>query len=135
MLDSQNSYVRGLAEAFEKSYTANGGKLIGKGSYTTNTTDFSTILDNVKTSGAQMLWIPDAYNVVNLIAAQVKEKGISVVASLCGTEDDPQDYGKQKKELEKMGVIIMPSNAQAARFSALVATKRTCLPKPWRRQG
>ncbi|MCG2676919.1 hypothetical protein L6304_07125 [bacterium] len=28
------------------------------------------------------------------------------------------------ERLEKMGVIIMPSNAQAARFAALVATKR-----------
>ena len=51
---------------------------------------------------------------------EAKERNVSVVASLCGTEDDPQDYGKQKRELDKMGVIIMPSNAQAARFAALV---------------
>lgn len=55
---------------------------------------------------------------------EARESNISVVASLCGTDGDPQDYKKQKKILEKMGIIVMPSNAQAARFAALVATKR-----------
>ena len=54
---------------------------------------------------------------------EAKVRNVSVIASLCGTEDDPQDYGKQKRELEKMGVIIMPSNAQAARFTALVVRR------------
>ncbi len=54
---------------------------------------------------------------------ETKVRNVSVIASLCGTEDDPQDYGKQKRELEKMGVIIMPSNAQAARFTALVVRR------------
>ena len=54
---------------------------------------------------------------------EAKERNVSVVASLCGTENDPQDYKRQKEELEKMGVIIMPSNAQAARFAALVVRR------------
>ncbi|HEA47202.1 MAG TPA: acyl-CoA synthetase FdrA [bacterium] len=54
---------------------------------------------------------------------EAKEKNVSVIASLCGTEDDPQDYKRQREELEKMGVIIMPSNAQAARLAALIITR------------
>ncbi|MCG8639657.1 MAG: acyl-CoA synthetase FdrA, partial [Desulfobacterales bacterium] len=43
------------------------------------------------------------------------EKGghLSIVASICGTEDDPQNLQEQKEKLEGVGVIVMPSNAQA----------------------
>ena len=34
-----------------------------------------------------------------------------------------QNYQKQVKLLEEIGAIIMPSNAQAARMAALIATK------------
>ena len=62
---------------------------------------------------------------------KAKERNILVVASLCGTEEDPQVYKEQKKSLEKMGVIIMPSNAEAARFAALVATRGKVRKKIW----
>src|SRR5712692_1302914 len=48
---------------------------------------------------------------------------LSVVASIVGTREDPQDIRKQAKELASAGVVLMPSNAQAARFAALVASK------------
>ena len=48
---------------------------------------------------------------------------LSVVASIIGTREDPQDIHKQAKELASAGVVLMPSNAQAARFAALVASK------------
>lgn len=47
-----------------------------------------------------------------------KGKYLSVVGYICGTEADPQNYGEQKEKLEKAGVIIMPSNAQAVRYCA-----------------
>ena len=48
---------------------------------------------------------------------------LSVVASIVGTSLDPQEFHKQYKLLEDVGVIIMPSNAQAARMAALIATR------------
>lgn len=48
---------------------------------------------------------------------------LSVVASIVGTPEDPQDLRKQKKRLEEAGVVVMPSNAQATRMVALVATR------------
>ena len=48
---------------------------------------------------------------------------LSVVASIVGTSLDPQEIEKQYKLLEDVGVIIMPSNAQAARLAALIATR------------
>lgn len=78
------------------------------------------LLDIVLGYGAH----PDPANALAPAIKEARERNISVVASLCGTEDDPQEYEKQKEELKKIGVIIMPSNTQAARFAALVATKR-----------
>ncbi len=59
-------------------------------------------------------------------AKRITDRGggyLSVVASVCGTPRDPQGLPKQRKELERAGVIVMPSNAQAARMAALIATK------------
>jgi FdrA protein len=55
----------------------------------------------------------------------VKNRGgsLSVVASICGTEGDPQNFPKQVKVLEEAGVIVFPSSAQAAQFCALLAAR------------
>ncbi|NPV78080.1 MAG: ABC transporter substrate-binding protein [Anaerolineae bacterium] len=79
MLDQGNDYVRGLAEAFEKSFTELGGKIVGKETYTSQDTDFSAILTKVAESKAEVLYLPDYYNIVNLVGAQAKEKGVTAV--------------------------------------------------------
>jgi FdrA protein len=52
--------------------------------------------------------------------ATAQGRHVSYVASITGTNEDPQNYEKQKRALEQAGVLILPSNAQAARFSALL---------------
>ncbi len=54
--------------------------------------------------------------------AKKKGRFLSVVASVVGTPDDPQNMMKQEAELRKAGVIIMPSNAQASRIAGMIAT-------------
>ena len=55
---------------------------------------------------------------------EAKKRGgsLSVVASICGTEGDPQDFQKQVKMLEEAGGIVFPSSAQAAQFCVLLAS-------------
>lgn len=48
---------------------------------------------------------------------------LSVVASIVGTYEDPQGYQDQKKKLLKAGTLVLPSNAQASRMAALIATR------------
>jgi len=79
MFDQGNDYVRGLAEAFEKSFTEMGGQVVGKESYTATDTDFSAILTKVAESNADILYLPDYYNIVNLVGAQAKDKGVTSV--------------------------------------------------------
>jgi FdrA protein len=49
---------------------------------------------------------------------QTQKRGgsLTVVASVCGTEGDPQGSKQQAKLLEEAGVVVFPSSAQAAQF-------------------
>ena len=48
-----------------------------------------------------------------------KENGhLTVVASLCGTDNDPQDLDQQVRLLQEQGVIVFFSNAGAAFYCA-----------------
>jgi FdrA protein len=58
---------------------------------------------------------------------RVKQKGgsLTVVASVCGTQEDPQDLKQQVSQLEDAGVVVFLSSSRAALFSAsLAATLR-----------
>jgi FdrA protein len=44
----------------------------------------------------------------------------AVVASVCGTSSDPQDLVAQEARLAEVGVILAPSNAQAAVLAARI---------------
>ena len=55
-----------------------------------------------------------------------KERGaqLTVVASVCGTKDDPQDLNLQTSMLREQGVIVFNSNARAALFCAQLLESR-----------
>jgi FdrA protein len=50
-------------------------------------------------------------------------RGLAVVASVTGTERDPQVRSIQAAVLRRAGVLILDSNAQAARLAALIAAR------------
>jgi FdrA protein len=50
--------------------------------------------------------------------------GPPVVASVCGTDADPQGYSRQAETLRQAGVLVLPSNADAALFAARMVTRR-----------
>jgi len=79
MSDQGNDYVRGLAEVFSEKFVEYGGEIVGSETYTGTDTDFSAILTKVADSGAEVLYLPDYYNVINLVAAQAKQLGITAV--------------------------------------------------------
>jgi FdrA protein len=47
-------------------------------------------------------------------------RDLAVVASVCGTEADPQCSSAQTRMLEQAGVAVLPSNAAAARHAAAI---------------
>ena len=46
-----------------------------------------------------------------------------IVASVCGTEDDPQVYSAQVEKLREAGILVAPSNAHAAELALTLATR------------
>jgi FdrA protein len=57
-------------------------------------------------------------------ARAVAERGgraLAVVASIVGTEADPQGLARQQARLEAAGAWVLPSNARAARVAAAIA--------------
>jgi hypothetical protein len=48
-------------------------------------------------------------------------RSLAIVASVVGTEGDPQGLSAQTAALEAAGVEVLPSNGQATRFAALLA--------------
>jgi sugar phosphate isomerase/epimerase len=52
--------------------------------------------------------------------AAAEGRGLAVVASVVGSARDPQGLVGQITALEEAGAEVLPSNAQAARFAALL---------------
>lgn len=78
-LDQGNDYVRGLAEFFRDAFVAGGGEVVVWETYTGQDQDFSAILTKVKDANPDILYLPDYYSTVNLIAAQALERGITAL--------------------------------------------------------
>lgn len=55
--------------------------------------------------------------------AEISGRKIAFIASVCGTDKDPQNLSAQEKALADAGVILTESNAQAALLSAMVIKK------------
>jgi succinyl-CoA synthetase alpha subunit len=53
--------------------------------------------------------------------AHAQGRYLAIVASVCGTDQDPQGRAAQIAALQSHGVVVMPSNAQAARLVARIA--------------
>ena len=54
---------------------------------------------------------------------QSKGEDLIFIASICGTENDPQDLAESERKLQEAGVIVMPSNAQAVRLAGLIINR------------
>lgn len=80
--DLSNDYSKGLAEYFKAAFEEHGGQVVAYESYGKDDVDFSGILTKVAAAQPEVLYIPDYYNKVNLIAAQTRDRGIQ--ATLLG---------------------------------------------------
>jgi len=73
------------------------------------------LLDLVLGYGANLNPLEDI--MPSLVEAFIQNKELSIVASVTGTETDPQARFKVVKALEAAGVLVMPSNAGACRLA------------------
>lgn len=60
--------------------------------------------------------------------ARAAGRDLAFIASVCGTERDPQQLSRQETALRQAGVLLAPSNAAAARLASRVLCKRVFMP-------
>ena len=79
LYDVGNDYVKGLAEYSRDSFIEMGGEVAVYEAYTKADTDSSGLLGNMAAAARDVIFLPDYYPKVNLIAAQIQERGIEAL--------------------------------------------------------
>ncbi|MEO0127460.1 MAG: ABC transporter substrate-binding protein [candidate division WOR-3 bacterium] len=79
LYDVGNDYVKGLAEFYRDNFIQGGGQVLVYESYQKDDTDFSALLTKVKQANPDILYIPDYYNKVGLIAKQARQIGVKSI--------------------------------------------------------
>ena len=79
MEDPGNEYVLGQTEEFRENFESLGGKIVNTAQYSGTDQDFRGILTTVFHSDVDMVYIPDYYDVVNIVGRQAKEMGIDAI--------------------------------------------------------
>ena len=77
LYDIQNDYSVGLEENFVKAFETGGGTVVARESYSTGDKDFNAQLTKIKNAAPDVVYIPDYYGTVALIARQLRMQGIT----------------------------------------------------------
>lgn len=78
LIDVKSDYSTGLAEFFERTFTSNGGQIVGKQSYSKGDSDFRSQLTALKGSAPEVIFVPGYYNDIGQIAIQARDLGMQM---------------------------------------------------------
>jgi branched-chain amino acid transport system substrate-binding protein len=78
LYDNGSDYSLGLKDNFEASFKRAGGTIAASESYITGDVDFNAQLTKIRTANPDVVYLPDYYGTVALIAKQLRAQGISV---------------------------------------------------------
>ncbi len=84
-------YSAGLAAAFREAFAISGGKILAFDSYLQNDADYSVALNNISRLKPDVLYLPDQYQKVRLIAKQAREKKVNAIF-IGGDDWDSAEY-------------------------------------------
>ena len=76
LYDVSNDYSKGLAEFFKSTFVKGGGTVTAYESYQKDDVDFSALITKLAMKKPEVIYLPDYYNKVGLIAKQIREKGL-----------------------------------------------------------
>jgi branched-chain amino acid transport system substrate-binding protein len=90
LYDVGNDYSKGLAEVFKSTFEKANGTIVAYESYQKDDVDFSPLVTKIGIKKPEVIFIPDYYNKVALVARQLREKAVKSV--LIGTDgwDSPE---------------------------------------------
>jgi branched-chain amino acid transport system substrate-binding protein len=95
LFDVGNDYSKGLAEVFKATFENQKGAVVAYESYQKDDVDFSALTTKVAVKKPDVVFLPDYYNKVALIARQLRERALK--STLLGTD------GWDSPELLKIG--------------------------------
>ncbi len=75
--DASSDYAKGLAEYFEKTFTAKGGKIIIEEGFVKGDRDFRGTLTKIKGANPDFIYVPGYYEEVAPLIKQARELGIT----------------------------------------------------------
>jgi len=78
LTDVRSDYSRGLGEEFERVFTAQGGQIVVRQSYSKGDSDFKPQLTTIAAVSPQIIFVPGYYNDVAPIVVQGRDLGIRV---------------------------------------------------------
>lgn len=84
LYDVGNDYSKGLAEFFKATFIKNNGNIVAYESYQKDDVDFSALISKIALKKPDIIYLPDYYNKVALIARQIREKGLK--STLLGSD-------------------------------------------------
>jgi branched-chain amino acid transport system substrate-binding protein len=77
LFDNGNDYSVGLKDNFVKSFAENGGEPAIEEAYITGDKDFNAQITKIKGANPDVVYIPDYYSTVALIAKQLRAQGVN----------------------------------------------------------
>src|SRR5262249_22534623 len=76
LTDIRNDYSTGLTASIEQTFTASGGQIVAKQSYSNGDSDFRSQLTAIRTANPDVIFIPGYYTDVGQIANQARDLGM-----------------------------------------------------------
>jgi branched-chain amino acid transport system substrate-binding protein len=76
LYDNGNDYSVGLRDNFIAAFKQNGGGIAADESYITGDVDFNAQLTKIKNANPDVVYLPDYYSTVSLIAKQLRAQGV-----------------------------------------------------------
>jgi branched-chain amino acid transport system substrate-binding protein len=77
LYDNGNDYSVGLKDNFIASFQKQGGSVVANESYITGDVDFNAQITKIRTANPDVVYLPDYYSTVSLIAKQLRAQGIN----------------------------------------------------------
>lgn len=77
LYDNGNDYSVGLRDNFITAFRQNGGAIAADESYITGDVDFNAQLTKIKNANPDVVYLPDYYSTVSLIAKQLRAQGVN----------------------------------------------------------
>ncbi len=83
-----DDYSIGLGKFFEEAYKKFGGEVVSSQNFPANNADFNALLQNIKNSGAQVVFAPSSITIAPVMLQQAKSLGLEAIFMGADTWDN-----------------------------------------------